>query len=128
MNKALFEKLLLASILLAQPLCANLHAQTWEPIGIFDQNNNNIRVYELYPDTVDDRLYIGGLFYIINGDTMGNITSFDGNNFQFMTDSMNACWNGGCDGVVSIIRYQTLCLLLEVQPLRIFKKKLRVKS
>ena len=83
----------------------NLYAQDWEPICVFDQNNNNIRVYELYPDTVSDHLYIGGLFYIINGDTMGNITSFDGANFQFMTDSMNACWNHGCDGVFSIIRY-----------------------
>lgn len=37
---------------------------------------------------------------------MGNITVFDGNQFHFMTDSMNACWNGGCDGVPSIIRYR----------------------
>ncbi len=84
----------------------SLSAQSWEPIGIFDQNNNNIRVYELYPDTLYDRLYIGGVFYIINGDTVGNITSFDGTNFQLIADSMNACWNLGCDGVASIIRFK----------------------
>ena len=106
MKKTIIEQVSYTLLIFLVLFCTNLNAQAWEPICTFDQNNNNIRAYELFPDTVTDQLYIGGLFNIINGDTMGNITAFDGNQFHFMTDSMNACWNGGCNGVVSIIRYQ----------------------
>ncbi len=105
MKKILYKQVLVALGTLCLSISGSMYAQDWEPICVFDNNNNNIRAYELYPDTVTDQLYIGGLFYIINGDTMGNITAFDGQGFRFMTDSMNACWNGGCDGVFSITRY-----------------------
>ena len=64
------------------------------------------RLFELYPDSTEDKLYIGGILKAFNGDTITrNITAFNGNNYEYMTDEINACWNGGCQGVSSIIRY-----------------------
>lgn len=81
----------------------NITAQEWEEVGHVDGSH----IFELYPDTVADKLYIGGKFKSINGVKTVNITSFDGLQFEKMTDSttINVCWNLGCRGVVSIIRY-----------------------
>jgi len=83
-------------------------AQEWEPVVNFPISDiNNRYVLELYPDTLKDRLYIGGQFLTVNGDTVGNIVSYDGIHLHNVINGINDCWNaGGCDGVASIIRYR----------------------
>ncbi len=82
-------------------------AQEWEPVVNFPNSDiNNRYVLELFPDTALDRLYIGGQFLTINNDTFGNIVAYDGNQLHNILDGIGACWNGGCAGVVSIIRYR----------------------
>ncbi len=55
-------------------------------------------------------MFIGGKFTSIDGVRTGTIVSYDGQVFYHsMADSsssMNYCWNGGCEGVASIISYQ----------------------
>ena len=83
---------------------SNSKAQEWESVG---EINGSV-VLKLFPDTVLDKLYIGGRFSSVAGIQTRNITSFDGHQFEKMTDSftVNACWNLGCLGVSAIARYQ----------------------
>jgi len=80
-------------------------SQEWEcPNMLVDDN-----VWELYPDSITDKVFIGGQFIYINGVYTGNLTAFDGQQHISLVDSssgMNYCWNGGCSGVASIIRYR----------------------
>ncbi|MBL7797016.1 MAG: T9SS type A sorting domain-containing protein [Saprospiraceae bacterium] len=56
-----------------------------------------------------DKLYVGGRFLIVDSIYTGNMTMFDGKRHVALVDSssgMNYCWNGGCEGVASIMRYR----------------------
>ena len=81
----------------------DVSAQEWQEVGDVD----GTYILELYPDTITDRLYVGGNFKSINNVITRNVSSFDGTQFEKMTDStsINLCWNLGCRGVVSITRY-----------------------
>jgi hypothetical protein len=78
--------------------------QEWE-----SQNELNNVVWELFPDSSTDKLYMGGKFRYIDGFYTGNMTAFDGQQHLSLADSssgINYCWNLGCQGVASIIRYK----------------------
>ncbi|MDO8368766.1 MAG: T9SS type A sorting domain-containing protein [Saprospiraceae bacterium] len=83
----------------------NVDAQEWEAPNEFKS-----LVYELFPDTLSNQMFIGGKFTSIDGVRTGTIVSYDGQVFHHsMADSssnMNYCWNGGCRGVASIISYK----------------------
>lgn len=85
-----------------------LNAQEWEcPSDL--QHFENSGVWELYPDSVTGKLFFGGRFLIVDSIYTGNMTMFDGHKHIALVDSssgMNYCWNGGCEGVASIIRYR----------------------
>ncbi|MBN8676984.1 MAG: T9SS type A sorting domain-containing protein [Chitinophagales bacterium] len=80
-------------------------AQQWQAPYAFKS-----LVYEIFPDTISNLLYVGGRFLSIDGVHTGNIVTYDGYNIDHtLTDSssnMNYCWNGGCGGVASIISYR----------------------
>ena len=80
-------------------------AQEWNASYEFES-----RVFEIYPDTISNQIFIGGQFLEIDGAFTGNIVSYNGQAFNHsMADSssnMNYCWNGGCGGVASIIAYK----------------------
>lgn len=54
-------------------------AQNWAAVGVVSN-----AVHTLYTDTIDDVLYIGGDFKMLNGDTVFGIVKYDGNNFYRM--------------------------------------------
>lgn len=82
-----------------------LKAQDWESLGDF-KTIDDLRLFEIYPDTIDNLLYIGGQFKVIYGTTYENIAAYDGHKYHYIADSINACWNLGCSGVASIARYR----------------------
>jgi|GEM_PF-909500 len=81
-----------------------IHAQDWEGVGYFQGNG----ILEIFPDTIANKLYVGGVFQSVDDVDSRNIICFNGSTFEQMTDSsnVNVCWNLGCRGVASIIRYQ----------------------
>ncbi|MBV6461620.1 MAG: hypothetical protein HJHJAOHD_01750 [Flavobacteriales bacterium] len=54
-------------------------AQNWAAVGAVSNG-----VHTLYTDTIDDVLYIGGEFKMLNGDTVFGIVKYDGSNFYRM--------------------------------------------
>ncbi|NUM50544.1 MAG: T9SS type A sorting domain-containing protein [Flavobacteriales bacterium] len=54
-------------------------AQNWAAVGVVSN-----AVHSLYTDTIDDVLYIGGGFKMLNGDTVFGIVKYDGSNFYRM--------------------------------------------
>lgn len=91
-------------ILAAFAAAVPVSAQEWEFLGEF--NPNAYRILTIFPDTIDDKLYIGGNFASVDDAVGRNIAMFDGAQFHSMTEGINACWNYGCRGVASIIRYK----------------------
>jgi hypothetical protein len=97
-------KRLLACCCIFFALTITASAQEWEFLGEF--NPNAYRILTIFPDTIDDKLYIGGNFASVDDAVGRNIAMFDGAQFHSMTEGINACWNYGCRGVASIIRYK----------------------
>ncbi|MBL7783953.1 MAG: T9SS type A sorting domain-containing protein [Saprospiraceae bacterium] len=91
-------------LVLSFPLLAP--AQDWEPVLPFPVSDISSRqILDLYPDTLEDRLYIGGRFRNIGSDTFRNIVAYDGIHFYKVLD-MNTCISAGCSGVFTIGRYR----------------------
>jgi len=82
------------------------NAQEWQTVTYFENIPDNHRVLELFPDTISNKLYIGGSFKNINNIETRNITAFDGFQFESISPEINTCWNLGCQGVYSITRYK----------------------
>jgi hypothetical protein len=80
-----------------------LFGQEWQHIM---NMNDGSRVYELYPDSTDGRLYIGGDFETVNQVYTSNIGYFDGTLFHSLAKNIDTCWNLGCRGVFSIGRFK----------------------
>ena len=81
-------------------------AQEWQTMGDIEEIPDNIRIYELYPDTTEDKIFIGGSFLTFDTIPTHSITAFDGQHYEYLSPKINNCSNGGCIGVSSIVRYK----------------------
>jgi hypothetical protein len=80
-----------------------IQAQEWQHVINI---NADSRVFELYPDSIEDKLFIGGQFDSVDHVYTSNIGYFDGNEFHSLAHNIDTCWNLGCQGVFSIGRFK----------------------
>ena len=106
MEESIFGSRIFIMFLIVFTTWFKINAQEWQTMGNIENIVDNYRILELYPDTSEDKLFIGGHFQSIGNTLTSNITSFDGHQYDYISLEINECSNLGCRGVSSIIRYK----------------------
>lgn len=77
----------------------------WQAFGPMKKNGSE-RIYKLYTDTIDNIMYIGGTYQYVGNLFTSNLATYDGHSIKSIKVDVNDCWNLGCRGTYSYLRYK----------------------
>ncbi|MEM6966690.1 MAG: T9SS type A sorting domain-containing protein [Bacteroidota bacterium] len=90
------------SLIIFSLMYSSSFSQNWESLG----QGVNQPVFHLYPDSVDNLLYIGGQFKFADGITVNGVATWDGQSFTTVGSGVNNCSSEFCYQTLALTRYK----------------------